>query len=141
MTCVLDACALITYLNGEPGKEIMRDLFRQAVDRKMALYMSVVNMIEVRYGYIRDMGPERAQHLFEQIQSSPITIIHDISNNALACAARLKASYSCSLADAIGIATAIELSAQFVTSDHKELEAVEKAESLSVLWLPPHPKK
>jgi hypothetical protein len=42
--------------------------------------------------------------------------------------------------NAIGLATAIELSAHFVTSDHHELEAIEQNENISILWLPPHPK-
>jgi hypothetical protein len=45
------------------------------------------------------------------------------------------------LTDAIGLATAMELSAHFVSSDHKELEPVEKAEPIPFIWLPPHPKK
>jgi len=53
----------------------------------------------------------------------------------------LKASYKCSLADAIGLATAVEFSGQFVTSDHHELEAVEANEPIRFLWLPSHPKK
>jgi len=44
---------------------------------------------------------------------------------------RLKVFYKCSIADAISLATAIEFSGKFVTSDHHELEAVEKSEAIS----------
>jgi predicted nucleic acid-binding protein len=46
-----------------------------------------------------------------------------------------------SLADSIGLATAKDLGAIFVTSDHSELEAVEQHEPISFLWLPARPKK
>ena len=39
-----------------------------------------------------------------------------------------------SLADAIGVSTAIEYDGVFVTSDHHELETVEKKESLKFFW-------
>jgi predicted nucleic acid-binding protein len=56
-------------------------------------------------------------------------------------AACLKSNYKLSLADAIGVATAKELSGQFVTSDHSELEAVEQYEQTPFLWLPARPKR
>jgi predicted nucleic acid-binding protein len=59
-------------------------------------------------------------------------------DNEAAC---LKSLYKMSLADAIGLATAKEFSATFVTSDHSELEAVEKGEQIPFLWLPSRPKK
>ena len=36
----------------------------------------------------------------------------------------MKATHKMSIADCIGLATAIELSGQFVSSDHHELEAI-----------------
>jgi predicted nucleic acid-binding protein len=40
-----------------------------------------------------------------------------------------------SLADAIGLATAKELSGQFATSDHHELEKIEQQEPYQFLWI------
>ena len=73
--------------------------------------------------------------------TAPIQVVSAFSNTLFQQASRLKAAYKCSLADAIGIATAIELSCQIVTSDHHELEAVAEHESIPFLWLPSHPKK
>jgi predicted nucleic acid-binding protein len=72
-------------------------------------------------------------YIFDACALISYTIFHQSS--------RLKASYKCSLADTIGLATAIELSGHFVTSDHHELEAIDKNESISFIWLPAHPKK
>ena len=55
--------------------------------------------------------------------------------------AKRMGSYKCSLADAVGVATALELSGQFVSADHHELEAVAQQEPVQFLWLPAHPKK
>jgi predicted nucleic acid-binding protein len=75
------------------------------------------------------------------IQNYSIKIIDTITQSVFYEAARLKSGYKLSLADAIGVATAKEFSAQFVSSDHSELEIIEQQESISFLWLPPRPKK
>jgi hypothetical protein len=38
-------------------------------------------------------------------------------------------------------ACAVTLGGSFVTSDHHDIEAVEKNEHIPILWLPPRPKK
>ena len=83
----------------------------------------------------------QAAIILEQIRSSPIRIITNFSDAVFQEASRLKAFYKCSLADAIGLASAIELSGQFVSSDHHELEIIEKKETISIFWLPPKSKK
>ena len=83
----------------------------------------------------------RAAVILDEILAAPIRVVSVFSDTIFQEASRLKASYKCSLADAIGLATAIELSGQFVTSDHHELEAVAENESIPFLWLPSHPKK
>jgi predicted nucleic acid-binding protein len=50
-------------------------------------------------------------------------------------AARLKRTYRrLSLADAVGVATALELSGQFVSSDHHELETIARQERVEFFW-------
>ena len=68
------------------------------------------------------------------VQNYSINIINAISRQVFNEAARLKASYKCSLADSLGIATALEMSGQFVTSDHSELEAIANKEGLNFCW-------
>ena len=141
MVYVLDACALITYLNDEPGSDIVRDLLKKAVNGEITIFINIINLIEVHYANIRSLGYEQAAIVLEQIRSSPIRIIANFSDAVFQEASRLKAYYKCSLADAIGLASAIELSGQFVSSDHHELEVIEENETISIFWLPAHSKK
>ena len=141
MICVFDACALISYLNDESGSDIVDDLLKKAMDGEIDVYISIVNLIEVHYANIRNLGQEQATVILENIIASPIHVVSAVSDAAFRQSSRLKAAYRCSLADAIGLATAIELDGQFVTSDHHELEAVERNESIPFVWLPSHPKK
>ena len=112
MIFILDACALLTYLNDESGSDIVEDLLQKTVDGEHIIYMNIVNLIEIHYANIRNLGTDKAAEMLKSI-----------------------------LADAIGLATAIERSGHFVSSDHHELEAIAEKESIPFVWLPPHPKK
>jgi predicted nucleic acid-binding protein len=141
MNSVLDACALLAFLNDEEGADIVENLLNQALSGETVISMSIVNLLEAYYGELRDKGAETAQIVLDAVQYYSIKIIEIISQTVFHEAARLKAAHKMSLADAIGVATAKEISAQFVTSDHSELEIVEQQEPISFLWLPARPKK
>jgi predicted nucleic acid-binding protein len=134
MIDVFDACAIISYLHIETGCDIVFDLLSKAADGECTAYMNIVNLIEVHYANIRSLGAEQAAAILEKMLSIPIQVVSDISDAVFQQTARLKASYKCALADAIGLATAIELSGTFVTADHHELEAVAKKETLNFFW-------
>ena len=140
MIYVFDACVLVSYLRNESGSDIVSDLLKKAVDGKDTIYMNIVNLIEVHYTNIRDLGSEKATVILKEILNAPIHVVNDVSEAVFQQSSRLKASYKCSLADTIGLATAIELSAHFVTSDHHELKLVAENEPIPFVWLPSHPK-
>jgi predicted nucleic acid-binding protein len=138
---VLDACALLTFFNDEVGVEIIEEIFQKAEEKQIAVYMSIINLLEVYYDRLRTCKDDKIDEFMKFIRVAPITILNSISDFVYREAARLKAFNAISLADAIGLATAAELSAAFVTSDHSELEAVEKSEQIPFIWLPARPKK
>ena len=133
---VLDACAMVALINGEEGAEIINGLFKQAVKGEIKLCCSIINLLEVYYGFIGDIGIAKTQEIMEEISKTPLKVISNISQKTYHEAARIKGTHrKLSLADAVGIATAIELSGQFVTSDHHELEAIASKETaLKFFW-------
>jgi predicted nucleic acid-binding protein len=141
VTFVLDACALIAFLNDEEGAGIVENLLDRSISGEDTIAMSIVNLLEVYYGELRDKDTETARIVLDMVQNYSIKIIDTITAGVFHEAAGLKSSYKLSLADAIGVATAKDLSGQFVTSDHSELEPVEQHEQVSFLWLPARPKK
>ncbi|GHV30922.1 hypothetical protein AGMMS4952_18660 [Spirochaetia bacterium] len=109
MTYVLDACALIALLNEEEGKDEIDDLFNQAKAGKITLCISIINLLEVYYGFIGADGPDRANEILAPIDETPLRIIDTISQSVYREAARFKSMYkgsksqsALSLADAIG---------------------------------------
>jgi predicted nucleic acid-binding protein len=141
MTYVLDACALIALLDDEEGNNTIDELFTRAKAGEITLCMSIINMLEVYYGFISNDGLERANEILAPIDETSLQIIDFVSQPVYKEAARLKGAYNISLADAIGLATAITISGVFVSSDgeFKELEAQEHA---PIFWFrPPKEKK
>ncbi|GHV40283.1 hypothetical protein AGMMS49546_13880 [Spirochaetia bacterium] len=141
MTYVLDSSAVIAFINREAGGDIVKRLIAEAGQGDCSLSISIVQLLEIFYDHVYCYGIDEAKKITEAIIAGPVSIIEHISYPIMYDAGRLKTTYHCSLADAIACATAISLQAVLVTADHNELEAVEKGENLSVLWLPAHPKK
>jgi len=97
--------------------------------------MSIVNLLEVYYGFVADIGLGETVDMLNSIENTPLIVIDTISQTVYYEAARIKGTYRrLSLADAIGIATSIERSSVFVTSDHHELEVIETKEALRFFW-------
>jgi predicted nucleic acid-binding protein len=138
---IFDACALLTFLKDEEGIEKVEALLEKAENAEISVKMSIINLIEVYYDRIKTGKAANIEEFFAFLQTAPIEVINTISDVVYHETAHLKASYKIALADAIGLATAKELSGQFVTSDHHELEPIEQHEPISFLWLPARPKK
>jgi predicted nucleic acid-binding protein len=134
---VLDACALIAFLAEEIGEgyEAVDALLVRTETEDMTICISIINLVEVYYGFIQKYGTvEAADEIMRNVSSLPIETITTISDTVYHETARYKAKYSISLADAFLCATAKSLSAAIVTKDG-EIKPVEQAENLSVLWI------
>jgi len=137
----LDSNVLITHFKKEPNFEKVGDLFERAEAGEITLKISVANVIEVLYDLKRTCPSIEMTDILKDILSLPVTIVHETTDNVILEAARLKHTYHIALGDVFGLAVAKELGAAFVTSDHAEMEQVEKHEPISFLWLPANPPK
>jgi len=133
---VLDACAMVALINKEEGAEAVDRFFQQAMRGEIKLYMSIINLLEVYYGFIGDIGVTKTQEIMEVIDETPLDIINVISQSVYHEAARIKGTHrKLSLADSVGIATTVELDGIFVTSDHHELKVIaDKEPSVKFFW-------
>lgn len=127
----MDTYSLITYFEGETGKDKMIEILRAARDSGRLLLLSVVNWGEVFYITLREAGRERADHVAHLISTLPIQIISadlDLTKHA----AEFKATRKMSYADCFAAALAKSRKAELVTGD-KEFRQVE--DDVKILWL------
>ncbi|GHU81413.1 hypothetical protein FACS189468_3980 [Spirochaetia bacterium] len=140
MTFILDACALLAFLNDEEGGEKIENILNQSAAGESIVCMSITNLLEVFYGELKEKGPEIAEVVLSVTDAYGVTIIDTVSTPVFRMAAHIKADYRCSLADAVGLATAFDLSGTFVTSDG-ELLPMERQETIDIFWFRPPKEK
>lgn len=128
---ILDAFALMAYLQNESGQAQVEKLLAQALNDECDVWMSLINWGEVVYSVAREQGDELANQVIADIDRAPISLI-EITRARVAVAARIKSQHRVSYADAFAIALAQEFSATVVTND-PEFRSVQ--ESISILWL------
>lgn len=129
---VLDACALIAFLNDEPGADTVTSLF----ESETSVEMSVINLLEIAYDAVRRCGDANAvADLLNAAGQLPLKIHWKISSEVFRQAARLKAENRISLADAIALATADSLGAPLATSDHHEFDPLEQKSAARFIWI------
>jgi predicted nucleic acid-binding protein len=131
---ILDACALIALLKREPSADVVRKLINRAKHKEIVIYMSLVNLLEVGYGFAPEKTAAEMTEMWNFIYSLPITFIDTISGAVFQEAVRLKTRYHVSVGDVFGLATAVTLGSSFVTSDHHDLDPIDSAEPGLIYW-------
>jgi len=132
---VLDACALIAFLNDEEGAQLVEALLSEASVQNVHIVMNRVNLLEIYYGVYRDDGIQEANSVIERILNLPLTINDTLTDNVFYEAGKLKAENKISLADAIAIGEANARGAELVTCDHHEFDLLVEEEKMTAYWI------
>lgn len=146
MNLVLDAWAVLAWLQGETAGQAVRDLVAWAegdteagerlqqrfpdIGREPTLSINLINWGEVFYVLGRRYGEGEAEDTLEALSHAPIAIV-PTSRRIVLEAARLKIHHALSYADAIAASTAQAQAASLFTGD-PELRGLPDA---SIHWL------
>ncbi|MGB9920512.1 MAG: type II toxin-antitoxin system VapC family toxin [Moorellales bacterium] len=130
---VLDAYAVLCYLQDEPGADEVERLLEQARAGRIRLLLPWVNLGEVYYRTCRTLGERKAQEVLAVVKEWPVTLLAADETLTVA-AAGVKAGHALSYADAYAVAACLVHKAALVTGD-PELETVEATLRLSIRWL------
>ena len=128
---LFDAFPLLCWLQEEPGYELIDELLDEAESGKSSISMHIINLGEVFYRLCRVSGMRRGEEILEKIRMLPIQIL-SISDEEVMEAARIKAKYPISYADAFAVAKALQSGATVVTGD-PEYKKVSKI--IEILWV------
>jgi ribonuclease VapC len=128
---VLDASALITFLEREKGFEKVKMAMAGAVEHGENLLMSIVNWGEVYYILIRRCGLEKAEEVIRLIETLPIDLV-SADETITRKASLYKALHKLPYADSFAAALAKIYHAELLTGD-KEFQIVEK--DIRILWV------
>ena len=84
---------------------------------------------------MREDGEVFAEQQLANIKTACIQIFDILTDDLFKHAAKLKTRYKISLADSIAVAQAVVDNAILVTSDHHELDAVDRDGKVKFLWI------
>jgi len=132
---VLDACALIAFINNEQGSDRVEIVLREALTGNAEVYMSKINIYEVYYGIYRTEGQQKANEVYSLIRKLPVNIVDTFGDLVFTEAARLKSKFKMSVADSIALGEAVIRNASLLTSDHHEFDVVEQQEQIQFDWI------
>jgi predicted nucleic acid-binding protein len=120
MIYVLDASALIAYVRGETGSDVVRQGLRDAAN---TCYAHALNLCEVYYDHARVAGETTAATEIRELQAAGLIFREDLDVAFWQEAGRYKAAHRrVSLADCFGITLARRVDGELVTGDHREFD-------------------
>ena len=132
---LLDACAVIAYLNDEEGADKVEGFLWKSAQRPGVLFLHEVNLLEIYYGVYRDESEQLAEETYDKVINLPIKIVAGLKKSVFKEAGRLKAIYRVSLADSIALAEAKMRRIPLVTCDHHEFDPIQEKNELDFLWI------
>ncbi len=107
----------MAWLEGEtPARKRVSALFPAASEERVVLSISMINVGEISYSITKRRGAPAAEEFLTDLATFPVAIVTPGRKQILE-AARLKARFPISYADAFAIQAAIEADAALVTGD------------------------
>ena len=120
MIYVLDACAIIAYLRGEPGADEVSAILFDPAHVSLA---HALNLCEVYYNFYRANGEMAARNSINDVFALGVQLRNDLSAQFWQGAGALKALHRrISLADCFAVALTQAVGGTVLTSDHHEFD-------------------
>jgi predicted nucleic acid-binding protein len=130
---VLDASAIIAYVRGEPGGQLVLSALLDSANTCVA---HALNLCEVYYEFHRILGEAAADRILEELRAVGIKRREDISQSFCRLASAFKSEFRrVSLADCFALALASDLGAKLLTSDHHELDALAATGRFEIVFI------
>ena len=131
---VLDAWPIMEWFRGsEPASSSFRALLTDAARGRVVLCISRINLGEIFYMTAKTFGDAVASSLVQQLTSIFIEVV-SVTDADIDAAARLKARYRISYADAFAAVLSMTRDAALVTGD-SDFQQLLPTESLRLHWL------
>jgi len=130
---ILDTSAILAYFEGEEGKETVERLLIRSASHEIELFIPFSAAIEFYYINFNSQGEETANQRFAMLMSLPVEVLKSIDEPYMIQAARLKASYLISFADALIAAYVYLENASLV---HKDPEYLTLENEINLITLP-----
>jgi PIN domain nuclease of toxin-antitoxin system len=133
MNYILDSSALIAFLNGESGANIVQNLLD---DPNAVCYAHAVNICEVYYGFFREKDQTTAEVVVNDLISIGLQIREDMDQAFWQAVGHYKVVLRrVALADCFCLALAQRIGGDLVTADHHEFDPVDQQKIHPIIFI------
>ena len=129
---VLDASAMIAFLQGESGAEVVESVLKDTNKKKVA---HGVNMCEMYYHFLRQNNEAAAEGAVSTILGLKVVVREDMDSVFWRDVGQLKRAHTLALGDCFCVALAMRLGGEVVTSDHHEMNALVPLKICPILFI------
>lgn len=134
---VLDASAMVAFFKAEPGAAVVGAML---ADPKIEVFAHAANLCEVFHAIWRHESEARADEVLAELKLAGVIERADMDGafwrDAGSLIARRRiAKSSLPLGDALGVALARRLDAEFITSDKHEIEPLHQANLVKAVFI------
>jgi len=121
---LFDSYAILKFYQDEDGANNVEKILISSRQGDLKAFMSEINLGEVYYMTIRQLGLTSAKEYLEQFFELSIQVVPP-SSDIILSASEIKAEYAISYADCFAVATALKVEASIITGD-PEFKKVER---------------
>lgn len=132
MIYILDACAMIAYLDNEPGADVVESALIEPGNQCLA---HAINLCEVFYQFHRAGGESAAAGALGDLHRMNLIERADLDSPFWQDAGKMKAKGGISLADCFAIALTNRVGGTLLTSDHHEMDPIAAAGICSITFI------
>lgn len=132
MSHVLDACAMIAYLQGEAGAPLVDGMLK---DTGRHCFAHSINLCEVYYDTLRASDEATADQAITDLFAAGVIERNEMDPAVWREVGKIKSRGRISIADAFCAALAQRLGGEAVTSDRREFEPLAAAGVCSVTFI------
>ena len=133
MNIVLDASAVIAFLRGEPGGEVVQSYVSRRSD---TLFIHAINLCEIYYDFMRAFDESSAETAVTDLFRLGVRERDDLDAGFWRAVAKLKAEHRrVSVADCCAVPLAQRAGATLLSADRHELEPLARGSVCSVEFI------
>jgi predicted nucleic acid-binding protein len=132
LSYVLDACAMIAYLQGEAGAPVVDAMLK---DTARQCFAHSINLCEVYYDTLRASDEATADQAIADLFAAGVIERNEMDPGLWREVGKIKSRGRISIADAFCAALAQRLGGEAVTSDHREFEPLRAAGVCTVTFI------
>jgi len=128
---VLDACAMLAYLNNEEGSALIEAILKKAEKNEASVFITAMDLAEIYHIVLKEEGREKALKTMVLIKNLPVKSI-GLDEPLLMSAGEIRVQFPLTLGDALVVAVAKSREAKVITGD-RDFKKVEK--EVEVVWI------